>query len=278
MPHSRHHCSVLQFTDGTGTRHMPTIGTRQSPISIHTKDSLPLSDPKNLLSVNYTGKSVSGVFRSHNFELSPWTATPAYPQVIFRGTHYFDLRRIHIHVDSEHLIDGKPSKFEVHLLHLPTGIGPLTPELVLEMPKLVIGILYREDGSASSTAMESLNAALGDHFDEEGNPTEFLDDPNFKNAPIPPIDKWDLLPQRTKPNHVIEPSLFFPSNGADVENWFHYEGSLTSEIYSEDVHWFVMRDESSVDPAKIKRLKKFAHQHARPIYPIDGRIIVRSFP
>ncbi len=56
-----------------------------------------------------------------------------------------------------------------------------------------------------------------------------------------------------------------------------YEGSLTSEPYSEIVSWLVFVDPLGVDLADFRKLKKNAHQPERPVQPINRRFVIRSF-
>lgn len=99
-----------------------------------------------------------------------------------------------------------------------------------------------------------------------------------RQSPIK-LDSTDAL-QLADPGALFSID-FFPrhpdGNTPDLTNWFHYEGSLTSEPYSEDVSWFVMKNESPIDPADVDALKKYAEQEARPPYSLDRRLVVKSF-
>lgn len=80
---------------------------------------------------------------------------------------------------------------------------------------------------------------------------------------------------------IINPLKFLQgdSNGMSpsITNWFHYEDSLTSEPYSEDVRWFVMKNESKIAPKNLKERKEYAEQKACPPYELNRRIVVWSF-
>ncbi len=240
---------------------MPVIGTRQSPIKLVTKGAMPLARPEDVLRIAYENKDYHGTFigvhPSHgNFELDAPTCPNTYPSVLFQG-NVFELRRIHIHFKSEHLIDSDvQSDYEVHFLHARQG-------MMLSDPKLVIGILYSQ--SATTPAGKGLER-FNDLLRQRANAGSSLR--TFKIAD-------------SVPDGDINPLDFFPrtSDGAspDLTNWFHYEGSLTSEPYSEDVSWFVMKNESKIDPTKLEDLEKYAEQEARPNYALDRRIVVRSF-
>lgn len=72
----------------------------------------------------------------------------------------------------------------------------------------------------------------------------------------------------------VNPNHFLPEN---VKNWYHYQGSLTSGSFSEDVSWFLMTDCFKVPSADVKFLKAKADQHSRGCYSLDRRFILRSF-
>lgn len=240
---------------------MPVIGTRQSPIQLVTKDALPLATPEDVLCIDYKEKDYHGTFigvhpNHGNFELDQPVSPNTYPSVSFKG-NAFELRRIHIHFKSEHVIDSTVQRdYEVHLVHSQTG-------LTLSDPKLVIGILYHE--SATTPAGKGLER-FNDILRQRAKAGMSLR--TFKATD-------------TVPDGDINPLEFFPraSDGKspDLTNWFHYEGSLTSEPYSEDVSWFVMKNEGKIDPTKLEELEKYAQQEARPTYALDRRIVVRSF-
>lgn len=243
---------------------MPAIGSRQSPIKINSSDAMQLAKPAELFQIAYENRDYHGKFigvhPTHgNFELD----TPPYPIVRFKsktqpcGFDVYELRRIHIHLKSEHRIDSTDqSDYEVHFLHVKQG-------MTIDDPKLVVGILYQESATNQS-----------------GNGLEKFDELLRERA------KTGLSLRQFKavdPVHYgnINPLDFFPKakDGKlpDLTNWFYYEGSLTSEPYSEDVSWFVMKNESQIDPTKLTNLEEYAEQEARPSYSLDRRLVVKSF-
>ncbi len=240
---------------------MPVIGTRQSPIHLITKDAMRLAKPEDVLRIDYKDKDYHGTFigvhPSHgNFELDKPASPDTYPSVSFQG-NVFELRRIHIHFKSEHVIDSTVQRdFEVHLVHAQKG-------MMLSDPKLVIGILY--DQSAKTPAGKGL-----ERFNE------LLRKRSSAGLSLRTFKSTDAIPDGD-----INPLEFFPRSSdrksPDLTNWFHYEGSLTSEPYSEDVSWFVMKNGSKIGPKNLEALEKYAEQEARPTYALDRRIVVRSF-
>lgn len=60
--------------------------------------------------------------------------------------------------------------------------------------------------------------------------------------------------------------------------WYRYEGSLTSEPYSEIVTWIVFPALLSISSDDLTQLKKEAHQPEREIQDINRRVLLRNFP
>ena len=77
----------------------------------------------------------------------------------------------------------------------------------------------------------------------------------------------------------IDPLEFFPveNDKPHITDWYHYEGSLTSFPFSENVSWFVMDKRGDVTAQEVDELTKRASQHAREIQPLARRLVVRSF-
>jgi len=244
---------------------MPVIGTRQSPIKIETKDTIAIAKPTDLFRIEYKDQDYRGTLEGgssthRNFKLDKPTAAKPAPTVYFQGKT-FELQMIHIHGKSEHLIDSdNQSDYELHLVHL-ERVEPTEKQLTV--PKLVIGILFREDATGNSGGgLERFN--------------EMLSARKNTGASLKHIKSSEK-----KVVELFNPLAFFPRLGKskkpDLVNWFHYEGSLTSEPYSEDVSWIVMKNESKIDLAKVDKLEEYAEQDARPVQSLDRRIILRSF-
>ena len=221
----------------------------QSPIRLSSKLALPLASPSDLLSIEYSENgSYAGEFdKEGNLVLGPDA-----PVVKFRG-RAFQLSKVHIHLMSEHIVDDeKQGDYEIHFVHIPRG-GTASD------PKLVIGIIYRESESAKS---------------REG----FT---KFANGLPSRAALKEMRTDEAAVEYEITPSHFFPlipaSETPDFQNWFHYEGSLTSFPFSEDVSWFVMKSEALVNPADTADLEQYAEHHARELQPLNRRLVMRSF-
>lgn len=216
----------------------------QSPIQIHSEEALVLKEPNRLLEVQYKeGAEYAGRFEGEpghkNFVLNDGPEVTL-PLIRFRGTPY-SLRKIHLHDKSEHNIDrDNPRDFEIHFIHAPQG-SPVSSPLV------VIGVLFELSGKQSRDCLgvQKLCKCLAEEGEISVNPLDFF------------------------------PQL--PGDDVDLINWFHYEGSLTSFPYSENVSWFVMKNSSSITRPEIEGLRAHASQHSREYQPLARRLVVRSF-
>jgi len=231
----------------------------QSPIKLTADTALRLKRPKELLKIAYKPGAYPGEFsgdRTHgNFVL-----TGPFPKIRFRkrgapnpNWRTYKLVRVHIHKPAEHLVEqDTPANFEVHFLHVPK-------KGTVDDPKVVIAVLF--------SVAENAPARAGlDAF------ARFLPSQQQMHS---------YQTGEACPHHEINPYDFFPidscSGAVDLVNWFSYEGSLTSYPYSEDVTWFVMKNQSLISPADAEPLERHAEQDARPLQPLDRRIVVRSF-
>lgn len=55
--------------------------------------------------------------------------------------------------------------------------------------------------------------------------------------------------------------------------YYDFEGSLTTPPCSESVHWMVLTQPVTVSPDAIKRFRRLYSANARPIQPLNGRVI-----
>ncbi len=97
-------------------------------------------------------------------------------------------------------------------------------------------------------------------------------------AQNPTVQKiWDNLPkEKDKENEVTGVSI----NAADLlpadQNYYNFDGSLTTPPCSEGVKWFVMKTPIEMSAAQIAAFAKLYPMNARPIQPTDGREIKES--
>lgn len=55
--------------------------------------------------------------------------------------------------------------------------------------------------------------------------------------------------------------------------YYDFEGSLTTPPCSEGVHWMVLTQPVTVSPAAIRRFRALYRANARPVQPLNGRVV-----
>lgn len=223
---------------------MPVIGAQQSPIRIVTESTLKADFPADYFAIRYPNRPLAGSFKGHDFVFTQFA------EVTFRKKKW-RLRRIHIHRPAEHRIDKlDAADFECHLVHSEAA------DVELAGPKMVIGIFFHKDEKAATPpSLQKLSEALGGRSRGTADATRWL----YAEAGL----KLSI-----NPDHFLPP---------DRTKWFHYEGSLTTGTFSEDVSWFVMKDEIGVNPSDTGDLEQHAEQEARVVHAPDRRFVLRSF-
>lgn len=150
----------------------------------------------------------------------------------------YEIIQIHFHTPSEHHIDGIEYPMEMHIVSA-------------EMDK-------KEDKKL---------LVLGAFF-KMGNQNEFIE------------DFIQLIPEKehTKKNvegknfHLKE---FFCNEKETLKKLYHYNGSLTTEPYSENVEWCILSHVFEASPKEIDRLNKIIGKNDRHIQEKD--LLTASF-
>jgi len=88
---------------------------------------------------------------------------------------------------------------------------------------------------------------------------------------------WNNLPknkgtERTIEATRIDASTLLPANKA----YYTFTGSLTTPPCSEDVTWFVLRNPVELSGREIERFAKIYPMNARPVQPLNGRVVEAS--
>jgi carbonic anhydrase len=228
------------------TNHSPThFWKQQSPIDLVKKNSIQVKFPRSFLAFDYRDAPFAGQFLGEhghgNFVLNKPHSGSHLP--IFKmGDTTAELIKIHLHTPSEHDIEGDDLGGEIHLIHrLATPVNG--SELV------VVGVFFNQDKAAKKQEFFSTWAAQVD--------------PKSSKSPEPKQLKLD-------------PRSLIPKN-PNAERWYRYEGSLTSEPYSEIVSWLVFVDPIGVLLPEFKILKEYAHQPERSVQPVNRRFVIRNF-
>lgn len=228
------------------TNHVPThFWQQQSPINLVKNDSIHVKYPKSFLKFDYRDAPFSGAFQGAdghgNFVLDKPHSGTNLPMLTM-GNVTAELIKIHLHTPSEHDLEGNDLGGEIHLIHrLASPVNG--SELV------VVGVFFNEDKSAEKLDFFAMWA------EQVGTKRKGTSDSKRLK-----IDPRHLVPKN-------------PNN----ERWYRYEGSLTSEPYSEIVSWLVFADPIGVDSTDFRKLKDNAHQPERPVQPINRRFLLRNF-
>ena len=72
------------------------------------------------------------------------------------------------------------------------------------------------------------------------------------------VDKWEL-----------ELPALLPAD----RGYYDFEGSLTTPPCSEGVHWMVLKQPVTVSPQAIARFRGLYEANARPVQPLNGRVV-----
>ena len=76
-----------------------------------------------------------------------------------------------------------------------------------------------------------------------------------------------------KTNQVKLHDLFSINNQFTTNNFYHYQGSLTTPPYTESVKWFVFKQILEASPEQIKTISAIEGNNARHIQGIFGRSV-----
>lgn len=150
----------------------------------------------------------------------------------------YEIIQIHFHTPSEHHIDGIEYPMEMHIVSAEMGEK--------ENKKLLV---------------------LGAFF-KMGNQNEFIE------------DFIQLIPEKehAKKNVVgknFHLNEFFCNEKETLKKLYHYNGSLTTEPYSENVEWYVLSHVFEASPKEIDRLNKIIGKNDRHIQEKD--LLTASF-
>jgi carbonic anhydrase len=88
---------------------------------------------------------------------------------------------------------------------------------------------------------------------------------------------WSHLPQQKNSEHAVDTVNI---NVADLlpesRAYYTFTGSLTTPPCTEGVTWFVLRSPQSVSEAQVARFAAVYPMNARPVQPLNGRVIQAS--
>lgn len=211
--------------------------SQQSPIDLGKSFQTP---DLPALTINYPA-SLTGKFdpNDHNLHIiGPHTAA-----IIYDGITC-PLVKLHFHAPSEHSVNGVEAAFEAHLIHK----VPVFPE-AYPSAFIVLGVLYDnppKNPKAKVAKYASLEQAVVRQF----------------------------IKGKVSEEVQFDPNVFLPS---EKEHHYRYEGSLTTEPFSEFVSWIVFREHGILDSEFEIKTQGHTHEEARHLQPLNRRFVLRNF-
>jgi carbonic anhydrase len=92
----------------------------------------------------------------------------------------------------------------------------------------------------------------------------------------------DAIPQKAPSTLSIETGvvrlqdLLHGSPQEQMANCYHYEGSLTTNPYTESVHWYVSKHIFEASEEQIKRINLIEGDNARHVQALYGRVVTKE--
>ena len=150
----------------------------------------------------------------------------------------YELKQMHFHTPSEHLIDGMTFPMELHIVNqVPPVNQDDTPHY------LVIAALFKM-GKENKFISEFLNKI-----------------PEQENS------KTELQIDEVRLSDIVSDFLSMK------QSFYYYQGSLTTAPYTESVSWFVLKRIIEASPEQIRAINKIEGDNARHIQNKFGRTI-----
>jgi carbonic anhydrase len=159
------------------------------------------------------------------------------------GGKKYKLLQMHVHHPSEHVVDGKRYPLEAHFVHQ-----------AADTRKLVVVAVLLESQPATETWYQWLEWSAG---------INTLDDYSAGTARV--------FSRRYNPGAMLPPA------GSDGKRaYLRYDGSLTTRPCSDGVTWIVLTTPFKVGQAGIDAFKGTFGVNARPLQPLNDRVITKS--
>jgi carbonic anhydrase len=156
----------------------------------------------------------------------------------------FALRSFHFHHPSEHLLDDQQLPMELHVVH----------QSLETCAFAVLGVFFTLADESHKPSREFV-AGLRDTLAQVGRK-------GVDRDPTPPtieVNPHDLLPPEGYAEH------------------YRYEGSLTTEPFTETVSWVVLRHPVLRTQEELSKLLATFHSEARGIQPLNRRFLLANF-
>jgi len=138
----------------------------------------------------------------------------------------FTMDQYHLHLKSEHTVDGKVYDAELHMVHFNANMTHAA----------VIGVFIEAGGATMNPAVETLLSGIKVAF----NMKESICDPSFHEYAV----------------HVNGHTPIDPYYLVDTRKIYYYEGSLTTPPCSEIVSWNVVAKPIMISKKQLKILQQ----------------------
>jgi len=223
---------------------MGTEPTGQSPINLKNAYVIDIKD----VEFNYPSRLSVTVTADHEtIKCTPVTkSAPAY---IIIDNERYDLLQFHTHTPSEHTIDGKGYKGEMHFVHKNKKGNKLA----------VVGVLIDTDLKAPKDALTPLTNLLKKiPAPKRRHKAAIINDENQETL------RMETASKTSKTLGTISLAIYdiLPKN----KQMYRYSGSLTTPPYTEGVEWNVFSTPITTSPHLISKIKAFtAENTAREI-------------
>ena len=235
-----------------------TTGQMQTPIDITQSEKvpLPLLPP---LEFSYRPAKLDMVNDCNSYEIKLRFADNKWLKVARKP---YRLSEIEFHQPGENAVNGIRPPMSLLMVHL----SPESTLLVIEVPVVVgkenpvIKTLWGripKGGKEREVYDAKINAA-------ELTPGRSSTTP-FCNIPKPGTE-------RVVGGVKINAADLLPAD----HGFYRFPGSLTTPICNEGVQWYLMKHPIEMSKAQIDEYKKYYHDTARPLQPLNNRLLVES--
>ena len=287
--HGKGHEVHWTYSGDTGPEHwgksfpVALHGTAQSPINIETQD---VKEASFLEAVhfNYNPNSMFEVRNNgHTLHVNVTTPKGEAVNLMMIGTNHFKLLQFHFHAKSEHMVNGRHSPMELHLVHELVkldGEGKVIAEKAAQPDAH-----GHDDGHAAAHAAPKETKKLA----VIGVMIEQLNEDNTEHSHKNFIRKvWQVLPkvdEKTAEASTgvllfdMHPGELLPPEGK--RSYYRYQGSLTTPPCTEGVTWTILQEPVYYDKKQIeafegmKFFSEIGQKNNRPVQPLNARYVLR---
>ena len=153
--------------------------------------------------------------------------------VSYDGIDY-QFKQFHFHTPSEHMVEGRDYAMEIHIVHTFQGQNEDTPQY------LVIGLFFieGEENVFLNSFLDAIPKKEGEIFETD------------KKS----VNASEMIPEK-------------------LQDFFNYQGSLTTPPYTESVNWIVLKEPKTASAKQIKTIQGIEGQNARRVQFLYNRVV-----